>query len=85
MKRSKQRARRLPSPITVVTNEAAEDAAYVLCVPDEGPAYFSDDVHTTCHFCERPIRHRPHAPKRPPKICIRCAYALTEQHGSSAN
>ena len=85
MKRPKQRARRRPSPIAVITSQKAETVDYVLCIPDEGPAYFPDDVHTTCHFCERPIRHRPHAPKRPPKICTRCAYALMEQHGSSAN
>lgn len=85
MKRLKQRARRLPSPITVVTSQEAEDTTYVMCVSDEGPAYFSDDIHTSCHFCERPIRHRPHVPKRPPKICVRCAQALIEQHDSPTN
>ena len=51
---------------------AAEAVALVLCIPDEGPAYFPDDVHTTCADCGTPIRHRPHVPRRPKKVCLAC-------------
>ena len=51
---------------------AAEAVDLVLCVPDEGPTYFPDDVHTTCADCGTPIRHRPHVPRRPKKVCLAC-------------
>ena len=50
----------------------AEAADMVLCIPDAGPTYFPDDVHTTCATCGTPIRHRPHVPRRPKKVCLEC-------------
>ena len=50
----------------------AETVDAVLCIADEGPAYFPDDVHTTCADCGTPIRHRPHVPRRPKKVCLAC-------------
>jgi hypothetical protein len=66
-------------PMTVVSADAAEQLTYVLCMPAEGPMFFSDDVLTTCCFCGRAIRHRPHAPKRPKKLCLDCARTLDEE------
>ena len=51
---------------------AAETVDMVLCIADEGPTYFPDDVHTTCADCGAPIRHRPHVPCRPKKVCLDC-------------
>ena len=51
---------------------AAETVDAVVCVPDEGPTYFPDDVHTTCADCGTPIRHRPSVPRRPKKVCLAC-------------
>jgi hypothetical protein len=65
--------------IKVVDDETAEKADYVLCMPDGQAEYFTDDVHTLCFFCLRPIHHRPHVPKRPKKICIDCAGRMPEE------
>ena len=51
---------------------AADEADAVICIRDEGRAYFADDVHTTCADCGTPIRHRPHVPVRPKKVCPAC-------------
>ena len=51
---------------------AAETVDMVLCIADEGPTYFPDDVHTTCADCGTLIRHRPHVPRRPKKVCLDC-------------
>ena len=65
--------------IKVVDDATAEAADYVLCMPDGQAEYFTDDVHTQCFFCLRPIHHRPHVPKRPKKICIDCAARMPEE------
>ena len=51
---------------------AAEALDAVICIRDEGPAYFADDVRTTCAGCGTRIRHRPHVPVRPKKLCPAC-------------
>jgi hypothetical protein len=60
-------------PFHVVSAEQAEPADLVACVTDETPSYFADDVHTVCADCGVPIRHRPHVPRRPRKVCLDCA------------
>ena len=52
---------------------AAEAVEAVVCMPDELPTYFPDDVRTNCADCGTPIRHRPHVPRRPQKVCPACA------------
>lgn len=59
-------------PCEIVSDEAAELVDCVVCVPD-GVGEFPDNIHTVCADCDAPIEHRPHAPKRPMKICIECA------------
>lgn len=55
--------------ITVTSNEEAEEAGFVVCGPSK---HFPDDVETLCFLCQTKIVHRPHAPRRPPKICMQC-------------
>jgi len=60
-------------PIEVAEPEECEQASAVVCVPDSwGSGEFTDNVHTTCADCGCAIHHRPHAPNRPPRICIDC-------------
>lgn len=65
-------------PVEVVSPEAAEQADAVICALAVGPRYFRDDVETTCHDCRRGIIHRPHAPKRPIKLCMDCVIARSQ-------
>jgi hypothetical protein len=71
--------KRLLENVTVVSDEEAEEVEMVICMPDIGPRYFADDVRATCAVCGIPIRHRPHVPKRPPKVCLACAQQLIEK------
>ncbi len=57
----------------IVSEEEAEKSEGVICMPWSTESYFDDDVKTVCFSCGQAIRHRPTAPKRPPKICIACA------------
>jgi hypothetical protein len=78
-KQQRQRAERfdaLMQHVDVVSDEEAEQADMVICLPDAGPRYFTDDLTATCAECGVVIRHRPHVPKRPRKVCIHCALRL---------
>ena len=80
--------KRLGVSIKLVDDEEAEKAELVVCVEaDSFPKYFYDDVFTQCTDCSISIRHRPHAPKKPPKVCPKCAIVRLEkenQHGGSS-
>jgi hypothetical protein len=65
--------------INIVSQEEAEEADVVVCMPIGSTRYFTDDVETVCSECGRGIFHRPHAPKKPRKICVDCALKLAEQ------
>ena len=56
-----------------VAGPEAEKADCVVCILASDPTPFTDNVLTYCADCIAPIQHRPTAPKRPKKICIRCA------------
>lgn len=63
--------------VRLVKAEEAEEAAFVLCLPwDPDPHYFTDDVKGTCSICGIDIRHRPHVPKKPKKVCLMCTKLL---------
>ena len=62
-------------PIELVSPEEAEKATFVVCGTPEYST-MPDDVHTRCAACDKPIIHRPYAPKTPPKICIQCMMLL---------
>ncbi len=65
--------------VTLVSNEEAEKAEFVVCArarDDQGT--LTDNLLGTCHDCAEPVVFRPHAPKRPPRLCLACAVARTE-------
>lgn len=78
-KRKRKDIDELLKNVSVVSQDEAENVDVVICMPDEGPSYFTDDVQANCATCGIPIRHRPHVPKRPPKVCIHCGLKMAEQ------
>jgi hypothetical protein len=64
----------LPLEPEIVSDEEAESCDLVVCCRVGARTSFTDNIHTLCARCGFPIFHRPHAPKRPPKVCIECAY-----------
>ena len=78
-------AEELLRKIQVVSDEEAEEADIVVCCTADMPRYFDDDVFTTCAECGSAIFHRPHAPKKPRKVCIECAARLAEQESAEGN
>lgn len=62
----------------ILGSEAECEAAdYVVCMPWSTPAVFDDDCMALCCSCGHAVRHRPYAPKRPPKLCYPCAVDLS--------
>jgi hypothetical protein len=59
--------------IEVVSEAVAETADIVVCALWSWPGFAADDVRGACGLCTVPIRFRPHAPKRPVKVCMVCA------------
>ncbi len=56
----------------VISAADAEHVQMVVC--GYPPAAFPDeDLLTWCHDCACTIVHRPHAPRTPIKVCVRCA------------
>ena len=68
-------------PVTVVDDEEAEQATYVVCMrdADQPVSPFRDNEHGLCALCLAPIHYRPHAPKKPPHICSHCALKVARQ------
>jgi len=66
---------RMGMPVRAVSQEEAEQSSLVVCVYAgmEEDRFKVDNIYTTCADCMRPITHRPHAPKNPPKVCMPCA------------
>ncbi len=56
--------------VTVGTDEECEACEFVICGP---MSFFPDDVRLSCSNCGETIYHRPYVPKRPTKICMKCA------------
>lgn len=64
----------------VVSDAEAEECTAVVCMEaGTGPYPWNDNVETNCSACGRAIIHRPHVPKKPPKICLACANTLLGQ------
>ena len=65
--------------VRVVPQDEAEDSSFVVCVfaGQEKQEFKGDNIYTTCAECGSPITHRPHAPKKPKKLCVRCASAIS--------
>lgn len=64
-------------PVTVISDESAEQADYLVCAPN-GPSPFSDNLTAFCSHCGIKVMHRWHAPRKPKKICLDCAMKLEE-------
>lgn len=62
--------------IKVVSPEDAEQADMCVCMRiGEGDMFrFDDNVYGKCADCGHGIYHRPTMPKKPPKVCVSCAY-----------
>lgn len=58
--------------INVVSDEECEQADAVVCAHATIPLYFRDNVTGPCADCGDLLQWRPHAPKKPPKVCMRC-------------
>ena len=61
----------------LVEQNEAEQADFVCCVKKvNDPGTFSDNLEGTCSICGETVVFRPHAPQKPPKICMECAIAI---------
>lgn len=78
-KRKRNNIDEILKTVNVVSQEEAENVDVVICMPDGGTSYFTDDVRSHCATCGIPIRHRPHVPKRPLKVCFHCGLSMAEQ------
>jgi hypothetical protein len=76
-KEAEERLDAFMKKVKVVSEEEAEKVDYVVCMP-VGPSPFDNNLEADCYCCGRRIMHRPHVPKRPPKICIYCAKMFAE-------
>jgi hypothetical protein len=50
----------------------------VICVRLTSPLRLPENLIDLCSKCGEAIQHRPHASKRPPKICLECAAPLAK-------
>lgn len=77
LNRLSREAVRVGVPFEIASETEAETADYTVCVlAADDPGEFADNCTGPCAHCRAPIVWRPHAPKRPPKVCIRCAIDL---------
>lgn len=59
--------------VEVPTAREAEEASIVVCRLVTEPLLYRDNVVAPCSKCFRMLQFRPHAPKKPPKMCDGCA------------
>jgi hypothetical protein len=60
-------------PITVVSDDEAEEIEYLVCAPATEEPIFDDNFFGTCCSCGTRVQYRWHAPRKPQKICMACA------------
>jgi hypothetical protein len=65
-------------PVTIVSDDQAETADYVVCVSWSTPSIFSNDQRATCCACGVAVRHRPYIPKKPAKLCMECCLKMAK-------
>ena len=70
-------------PIKIVEDAEAEASDIVICcyTGQEQEHFKADNIYTTCADCGKDITHRPHAPKKPPKVCMPCAVIRMQKEG----
>ena len=66
-------------PVTVVSDEDANLADFVVCARADTPSPFDDNETGVCSNCGTAIIFRPHIPKGPPRICLECAMKRVTQ------
>jgi hypothetical protein len=68
--------------IKIVDQDEAEQSDFVVCMLKGSSmsveAEFPDNLEGECSLCHRAIVFRPHAPKKPPKICLECMVITVE-------
>jgi hypothetical protein len=60
-------------PVQVVSQKEAEEANMLVCGFSSN---YRDDVQARCRMCDRIVYHRPHAPVKPPRICMDCVVTM---------
>ena len=71
----------MTNSIEIVDDEAeAEAADIVVCRRLTSPLLMHDNLIDLCSKCGEAIQHRPHVPKRPPKVCDQCALPIATAH-----
>lgn len=65
--------------ITITTDEDAELADYVVCCRVGTQSPFTDNLYGECSECGHQVFFRPHAPKRPKRLCMECAEVKFEE------
>lgn len=65
-------------PVTVVSDDEANLADFVVCALASTPSPFTDNETGTCSKCGAAIIFRPYIPKGPPRICLQCAMIEVE-------
>src|SRR5437868_4852241 len=58
---------------------AGESIDVVVCVTNEVPSYFPDEVYTTCADCGIGIHHRPYVGTQAKTVCLTCLDRVTEE------
>jgi hypothetical protein len=72
--------------VQIVSDKSAEECDMVVCVrKKDNKSPFKDNVDANCAHCGEEITHRPHVPKKPPKICMECAVVMMEAEKKGFN
>jgi hypothetical protein len=64
--------------IPIISQEEAEECVYVVCIRKGQPTPFDDNEEGTCCQCGNAVVFRPHAPKRPARLCLECMLEQVE-------
>ena len=65
--------------IRVISDEEAEKSDYLVCAPLGTPSPFDDNMKGTCCKCGIMVMYRWHAPRKPKRICVECAFKLEQE------
>lgn len=65
-------------PVTIVPDEEAEQADYMICMPWETPSPFPDNLKGICCRCGIDVQYRWHAPRKPKRMCLGCWLKMEE-------
>lgn len=65
-------------PITIVSDDDAEDCEYLVCMPAGYPSKFTDNFKGFCCRCGCEVIYRWYAPRKPKRICVAC---MSKEHG----